>query len=88
MHPTIDEYTTIGVRFPGTIRAYTYKALRKYELKVGDEVVVDSPSSGPVVVIVVSVDQVPVETVKTAPEGYKWIVDKIDRSEYDTLRRG
>lgn len=53
-------YTTIGVRFSGHSRVYTYKVRRGHGLKRGDLCAVDTPSTGPTLVFVVRVDKEPV----------------------------
>lgn len=63
---------------------YTYKALKVTGVKVGDSVVVDSPSKGLCVVPVVEVHDTP-QIDLDAPFEYKWIVQKVDRAEYDSL---
>lgn len=50
---------TIGVRFPGSRNVYTYTAPLRHGIKLGDEVVVDSPYGGPQVVFVVRIDKRP-----------------------------
>ena len=66
------------------VKEYTYKALESDNLKVGDLVVVDSPSEGFTIVEVTRVDAKP-RIELDAPFAYKWIVQKIDRSRYDNL---
>lgn len=65
-------------------KGYTYKALISDNIKVGDLVVVDSPSNGLVIVTVTGVDLHP-RIDLSAPFPYKWIVQKIDRARYDDL---
>jgi hypothetical protein len=64
------------------IRSYVYKAPLAMELEAGDSVVVDTPGSGFSVGRVVEVHtsaQVDVD----ADFEYKWIVQKVDRRDYD-----
>lgn len=61
----ISRRTTVGVLFPGNARVYTYAVKLKHGIKLGDEVVVDSPFGGPKIVFVVRVDKAP-----NVPEGY------------------
>lgn len=68
------------------VKSYTYKVLEKDNVKVGDMVVVDSPSDGLCIVQVVGVDAKP-RIELDAPFSYKWIVQKVDRSVYDDLLR-
>lgn len=51
--------TTIGVLFAGNRRVYTYTAPARHGIKLGDEVIVDSPWGGPKVVFVVKIDKKP-----------------------------
>lgn len=51
--------TTIGVLFAGNRKVYTYTAPIRHGIKLGDEVVVDSPWGGPTVVFVVKIDKSP-----------------------------
>lgn len=75
-------FTTIRVKFEGTQRLYTYKALLEDKVKEGDYVVVDTPSAGLQLCEVHHVDRVPNIDVD-ADFDYKWIVQKVDRSKYD-----
>lgn len=94
-------FTTVGVTFEVNMDAdsdptlrtrnrnqrvkdYTYKALESDNLQVGDLVVVDSPSEGLVIVQVTRVDSKP-KIDLDVPFSYKWIVQKIDRTRYDSL---
>lgn len=65
-------------------QTYTYKAPIDDNIKAGDLVVVESPQKGLVIVIVDSVDETP-RIDLDAPFPYKWIVQKIDRTRYDTF---
>lgn len=62
-------------------QTYTYKAPKSYALVVGDKVIVDSPSVGYTVVTVVNVHPMPRIDIN-AKYTYKWIVQKVDDSEY------
>ncbi len=66
------------------VKEYTYKALETDNIKVGDLVVVDSPSEGLTIVQVTRVDAKP-RIELDAPFSYKWIVQKVDRTRYDDL---
>lgn len=68
--------------FAPQVRTYIYKAAIADNLKEGDHVVVETASAG------LTVDKV--MEVHTAPQidvdadfDYKWIVQKVDRTEYD-----
>lgn len=78
-------FVTIKVRFKRdqgfSSRDYTYKAPASMGIAVGDEVIVDSPSSGMVVVEVMEVDEF--GTIDyTAQHSYKWVVQKVDTTAY------
>lgn len=49
---------TVGVLFPGNSKVYTYLVRRGHKLKLGDELVVDSPYGGPKTVFLVRIDKV------------------------------
>lgn len=66
------------------VKEYCYKAPLADNIKVGDLVVVDSPTEGFTIVRVTRVDSKP-RIELDAPFPYKWIVQKIDRSRYDNL---
>lgn len=71
----------VAVQFKGAGKDYNsqrYSYLTDLPLKIGDEVIVDSPSSGLVVVKVASVLAEYPHNSAT-----KWVVQKVDRSEYD-----
>lgn len=62
-------------------KEYTYKVQKAWNLKEGDQLVVNSPSTGLVVVSVVSVDK----SSRIDPDDgitYKWAVAVVDTSEY------
>ncbi|QMV29725.1 hypothetical protein [Vibrio phage vB_VnaS-AQKL99] len=72
---------TIGVQFKDHNgqpfgKVYTYKTDIK-ELEVGDEVVVDAPSTGLTVVVVAEVHDI-ADLDEKATFEYKWIVCKVD----------
>jgi len=72
--------TTIGVQFKdhsgeGFGKVYTYKT--DLQLEVGDEVIVDAPSTGLTVVKVARVDTL-ADINMNAPFTYKWVVGKVD----------
>ncbi len=62
-------------------KEYTYKALATMEIKVGDEVIVESPSSGFVVVVVTEVDEF-ADINYEGNSSYKWVVQKVDPTAY------
>lgn len=77
---------TVGVKFnehgiPSS-KTYTYKTMD--DLAIGDKVIVDSPKSGIAVVEIVRVDEICALDVDSA-YGYKWIVQKVDTEQYDSL---
>jgi hypothetical protein len=63
-------------------RTYIYKVPKDAGVKVDDAVVVDSPSNGLTIARVVEVHSAP-QIDLDAPFEYKWIVQKIDRTDYD-----
>ena len=75
---------TAQVQFKGNSKKYTYKVPEGMELAEGDQVVVQSPIDGLVVVSVVSVsDDAGIDL--DANFKYKWIVSKVDTAGYDDL---
>ena len=75
---------TAQVQFKGNSKKYTYKVPEGVELAEGDQVVVQSPIDGLVVVTVVSVsDEAGIDLDATFK--YKWIVSKVDTAGYDAL---
>lgn len=81
-----DQLKTIEVQFKDCAgqpvgASYTYKT--ELDLEVGDEVVVDSPSTGMTVVYVSQIHDLP-QLDTQAPFQYKWVVSKVDRAGYDT----
>jgi hypothetical protein len=73
-------YTTVQVRFDNTPKTYTYKA--RGHIEVGDCVIVDTPRNGLTLAHVVGVDKLPRIDID-ADFTYKWIVQRVDRTEYD-----
>lgn len=71
---------TIGVKFNGLGRSYTYKT--RLELEVGDQVVVETPSNGLQVVEVVRVDEEPDFEIDSSID-YKWTVCKVETATYE-----
>ncbi len=69
----------VQVEFNEHGRPYTYKTFDTYE--IGDHCVVDSPSEGLVVVEVVGTDITQLEDNRR----YKWVVQKVDTTEYEEL---
>lgn len=51
--------TTVGILFPGNRQVYTYLIRKNHGVKLGDEIVVDSPYGGPKTVFVVRLDKFP-----------------------------
>lgn len=68
-------------RFCGQ-RAYVYKAPKDMGVELDDVVIVDTPSNGLVTALVVQVDEVAQVDVDADFE-YKWVVQKVDRTDYD-----
>lgn len=80
---------TVNVRFKDhqgnpVGQAYTYKVPKDLKVEVGDEVVVDAPSTGMTVVVVTNVHGTARIDIE-APFRYKWVVAKVDREAYDGL---
>lgn len=78
----IDGMKTVGVRFRDTGKVYTYKTLDDYE--VGDFAVVFTPRNTFDVVMITRVDKVPQIDVDSGLS-YKWLVQRIDATQYDSL---
>jgi len=77
--------TTVGIQFKDANglpfgRTYTYKT--DLELKVGDEVVVDAPSTGLTVVVVSEVHTL-ADIDANAAYKYKWVVTKVDLDAHE-----
>ena len=80
-----DGFTTIHVKFrvsPGPIKTYTYKALYSDNVKSGDSVVVKAVNGHFKIAVVEAVDDFPVLDLD-ADFDYKWIVQKVDSTEFD-----
>lgn len=78
-----DTFTTVKVEFSAADpRTYTYKAPKSFGVAVGDKVVVDSPREGYKVVTVVEVHDKP---LLRGDFDFKWLVSKIDDSNYKEL---
>lgn len=75
-------YTTIQVKFDNTPKTYTYKA--RCHIEIGDRVIVDTPRNGLTLVEVVGIDKAPRIDID-ADFTYKWIVQKVDRTDYDRI---
>lgn len=80
-------FQTIGVKFKDsrtgapTEKEYTYKCPDSYEVVVGDEVIVESPYGGMVVVVVTRLDGY--AGIDPSREyTYKWVVQKVDTTSY------
>lgn len=71
------DFTTVGVRFSGKGKVYTYLVKKKADLKRGDLVTVESPFEGPAIVFVVKVDSRPVYPENYDETTLKWIQGKV-----------
>ncbi len=83
-----DNFRFVKVRFKHesgafSAKEYHYKTLDS-TIAAGDEVVVDSPTNGFVIVVVTEV----LEYYEVEEQGYnyKWIVQKVDVSAYEELK--
>lgn len=65
-----------------TPRLYTYKTPNSYGIKVGDAVIVDTPLKGYSIAYVVEVHAEPFYLDEDSSYELKWIVGKVDDSEY------
>lgn len=79
------ELKTVGVQFKDMNgeafgKVYTYKT--DLELEVGDEVIVDAPSTGMTIVVVAEVHDIADLDEKASFE-YKWIVGKVDTEAHE-----
>lgn len=63
-------------------RSYIYKAPKDMGVELDDVVIVGTPSNGLVTALVVQVDEVAQIDVDADFE-YKWVVQKVDRTDYD-----
>src|SRR5438067_671590 len=83
LNALLENVTTVRCTFSdGNSVQYTYKVPTHWKVKVGDQLVVDSPRNGMTVVTVVFVDVVP-QLDPDADFEYKWAVQVVDRSGYD-----
>lgn len=86
LHALLENFTTVAVRFADynapNGKYYTYKVPTSWNVKAGDNLVVDAPSTGMTVVKVVDAHAVP-QLDAGADFFYKWAVQKVDRSGYD-----
>lgn len=62
--------------------AFTYKVRKDSGIKVDDAVIVESPQNGLQIVRVVEVHDTP-QIDLDAPFEYKWIIQRVDRTEHD-----
>lgn len=67
--------------FAGSLKKYSYKVRKDWNVVEGDVLVVDTPSSGLTFVIVEKVVEGEIDI--TADFNYKWAVDKVDQESYD-----
>lgn len=67
--------------FAGSLKKYSYKVRKDWNVADGDVLVVDAPSSGLTFVIVDKVVEGEIDI--TAAFNYKWAVDKVDQESYD-----
>lgn len=81
------DFQTIGVKFKDsrtgqpTEKEYTYKCPDSFNIEVGEEVVVESPYGGMVVVVVTRLDGY--AAIDPSREyTYKWVVQKVDATGY------
>jgi hypothetical protein len=77
-----EQLYAIAVEFSKGGQRYTYKS--QTEIPVGAKVVVDSPTTGLVVVTVVDCKQ-GLDTATSQFSAYKWIVDQVNVAEYNRL---
>lgn len=85
LHALLENFTTVVVKFldhSTNGRTYTYKVPTGWNVKAGDDLVVDAPSTGMTVVKVLEVHAVP-QLDAGADFFYKWAVQKVDRTGYD-----
>jgi hypothetical protein len=71
------DFTTVGVRFSGKSKVYTYRVKNSAGLKRGDLCTVESPFEGPALVFVVRVDAKPTLPDEFTVETLKWIQGKV-----------
>lgn len=77
-----ENFSFVKVVFDGHPKTYLYKTT--LELEKDDKVIVDSPSSG--LVIVTVVDTVDPLEVNLDAFNYKWVVSKVDLEYYNKLQ--
>ena len=80
----IDGIKTVECVFEGSDKRYTYKTI--LDLKVGDKVVVNAPGNNFKIIDVVKIDNAPKLDIN-ASFSYKWIVQKIDTEQYESLNK-
>jgi len=82
-----DNYTTVKVEFnTNAALTYTYKVLKSDNYKVGDTAIVETAAVPPKLKIVHIIEVHDVPMIDTdANFDYKWLVQKIDRTQYDTI---
>tara|TARA_R110000772_G_scaffold16184_12_gene46272 strand:+ start:298 stop:735 length:438 start_codon:yes stop_codon:yes gene_type:complete len=82
-----DNYTTVKVEFTtNAALTYTYKVLQSDNYQVGDSAIIETegtPSKLKVVSIIEVHDVPKIDT--DADFDYKWVVQKVDRTQYDTI---
>lgn len=66
--------------FAGSVRKYSYKVCKDWNVANGDVLVVDSPSSGLTLVSVEKVVEGEIDI--TADFNYKWAIGKVDLESY------
>jgi len=74
-------FALLSVKFEKSEKSYHYKAPLAWNIQEGDTVVVESPYSGYTCVKVTGVDNEPIIDVN-AGYSYKWVVQKVDPSQY------
>jgi hypothetical protein len=79
-------YTTVRVKYDKNGVLYTFKVLRDLILEPGDLVLIESTRGFFRTVEVVSVDKNP-DIDYEAPFEYKWIVSKVDLSDYQNIKQ-
>jgi len=77
-------FYTIGISFEHSSKVYTYKVALDIELEVDDKVIVDI-TSGLTIVNVIRVDKDASGIDLTMDVKYKFIVQKLDTTQYDEL---
>lgn len=77
------DYYTVRVTFKSGSGQYTFKVHDSIALEMGDQVVVQT-KYGSSVADVLFVDDIP-QINYDAPFEYSWVVQKVDRTQYDKL---